>query len=60
MHILVEFDLNEGLPDLIDIAWCGSVFKQRLDYAGILFRCVVCKEVGHLRHQCFSHARTKL
>jgi hypothetical protein len=33
-RILVEFDLNDGLPAEIDIDWCGNVFQQRLDYWG--------------------------
>jgi len=53
-RIMVEFDLNYGLPAEIDIDWHGNVFQQRLDYLGVTFRCLVCKEMGHLRHQCYG------
>jgi hypothetical protein len=50
--ILVEIDVNEGLPAEIDIDWRGYLIQQRLDYVGIPFRCFGCKETGHLRYQC--------
>lgn len=49
-RILVEVDLNEGLPEQIEIAWRGTIFKQRLDYTGVPFRCLICKGTSHLRH----------
>jgi hypothetical protein len=38
--LLVEIDLNEGLPTEMDIVWRGIVYQQRLDYIGVPFRCV--------------------
>jgi hypothetical protein len=32
--------------------WHGTVIQQRLDYLGVPFICAVCKETGHLWHQC--------
>jgi hypothetical protein len=38
-RILVEVDIHEGLPEIMDIEWRGRHTKQRLDYQGIPFRC---------------------
>jgi hypothetical protein len=50
--ILVEMDTFEGLPEEIVIDWRGHLVQQRLDYAGIPFRCSGCKATCHLRYQC--------
>jgi hypothetical protein len=28
------------------------MIQQRLDFLGVSFRCLECKEIGHLKHQC--------
>jgi hypothetical protein len=37
-RILVEIDIHEGLPKVLDIDWRGRHYKQRLDYQGIPFQ----------------------
>jgi hypothetical protein len=51
-RVLVEIDIHEGLPELLDIDWRGRHHKQRLDYQGIPFRCSWCHCTGHLRRDC--------
>jgi hypothetical protein len=51
-RILVEVDLHEGLPEVMDIEWRGRHIKQRLDYQGIPFRCSLCHCTGHLWRDC--------
>jgi len=51
-RILVEVDIHEGLPEVMDIEWCGHHIKQRLDYQGIPFRCSFCHCTGHLQREC--------
>jgi hypothetical protein len=55
--MLVELDLFEGLPTKIEIEWRGMVIQQKLDYMGVPFRCSVCKETGHLRHNCSGNSK---
>lgn len=55
--MLVELDLFEGLPTEIEIEWRGMVIQQKLDYMGVPFRCSVCKETGHLRHNCSGNSK---
>jgi hypothetical protein len=50
--ILVELDIHEGLPEVLDIEWRGRHHKQKLDYQGIPFRCSWCHCTGHLRRDC--------
>jgi len=50
--LLVEFDLDEGLPEGIDICWNDETFHQAIDYLFIPFRCFRCKRTGHLRSKC--------
>jgi hypothetical protein len=51
-RILVEIDIHEGLPKILDIEWRGHHIKQRLDYQGIPFRCNICHCTGHLQKDC--------
>jgi hypothetical protein len=51
-RIMVEIDIHEGLPEVLDIEWRGHHIKQRLDYQGISFRCNWCHCTGHLRRDC--------
>ena len=47
-RILVEMDLRDGLFEELVIKMHGSIWRQRLDYWKIPFRCFSCREVGHL------------
>jgi hypothetical protein len=51
-RILVEIDIHEGLPEVLDIEWRGRHIRQRLDYQGIPFRCNWCHCTCHLRREC--------
>jgi hypothetical protein len=50
--LMVEVDTFAGLPEEIEINWQGTKIQQRLDYAGVPFRCSCCKKTRHLRFQC--------
>jgi hypothetical protein len=50
--ILVEINIHEGLPEVMEIDWRGRRYVQKLDYLGIPFRCSYCHETGHLRKTC--------
>jgi hypothetical protein len=41
--ILVEVDIHGGLLETIEIDWHVFIYKQRLDYLGVLFRCSFCR-----------------
>jgi hypothetical protein len=47
-RVLVEIDIHEGLPEVLDIDWRGRHYKQKLDYQGIPFRCYWCHCTRHL------------
>jgi len=36
-HILVEFDMEMGLPEVIDLQWKGRTIEQEVDYLFIPF-----------------------
>jgi hypothetical protein len=38
-HILVRINLQEGLVEDLELVSRGKVFKQRLHYEGVPFRC---------------------
>jgi hypothetical protein len=50
--VLVEIDIQAGLPEILEIEWRGILIAQRLDYLGIPFRCSYCHRTGHLRRDC--------
>jgi len=50
--LLVEFRMEEGLPENIDIIWNGEIYNQKIDYLFVPFRCFRCQKTGHLRSQC--------
>jgi hypothetical protein len=50
--ILVEIDIHEGLPKVLDIECRGRHIKHRLDYQGIPFRCSWCHCTCHLLRDC--------
>jgi hypothetical protein len=50
--VLIEINIEDGLPAEIRINWGTHVFHQRLDYVGIPFRCLKCRDTGHLKSHC--------
>ena len=59
-QICVEVDLNNPLPDSMEIFLGPSSWIQQLDYETLPFRCRICHEYGHLLRKCprnkFSHS----
>lgn len=51
-RICVEIDLNNPLPDSLEICLGSSSWIQQLDYESIPFRCRICHVYGHLQRQC--------
>ena len=47
-HICVEVDLNNLLPDSMEICMGSSSWIQQLDYETLPFRCRICHEYKHL------------
>lgn len=45
----MEFEVFEALPDELNIFGGDRLFKQRLDFKGVPFRCVICKQTCHLK-----------
>ena len=59
-RICVEVDLNNPLPDSIEICLGPFSWIQQLDYETLPFRCRICREYGKLLRKCprnkFSHS----
>ena len=51
-RISVEIDLNNPLPDSMEICLGSSSWIQQLDYESLPFRCRFCHEYGHLLRHC--------
>ena len=51
-HILIEVDLNNRLPDSMEICMGTSSWIQQQDYENLPFRCIFFHECGHLHHRC--------
>ncbi|XP_057871389.2 uncharacterized protein LOC131077832 [Cryptomeria japonica] len=51
-RICVEVDLNNPLPDSMEICMGSSSWIQQLDYETLPFRCRICHEYGHLHRRC--------
>ncbi|XP_059076766.1 uncharacterized protein LOC131876024 [Cryptomeria japonica] len=51
-RICVEIDLNNPLPNSLEICLGSSSWIQQLDYESLPFHCRVCHEYGHLQWQC--------
>ena len=58
----MEVDLNNPLPNSMEICLGPSSWIQQLDYETLPFRCRICHEYGHLLRKCpqnkFSHSAT--
>ena len=50
--ILVEMDFSGGLPGDIDLIRGNRKHRQRIDYWGIPFRCLMCHRTRHLWEHC--------
>lgn len=50
--LLVEVEFVGGLPGDVDLLWGNRRHRQRIDFWGIPFRCLICHKTGHLREQC--------
>lgn len=57
-QVMVEFDLNKGLPAEVEIIWGNHTFRQRLDYFGVSFRCFKCRCTGHVVARCPQFLRS--
>ena len=61
-RICVEVDLNNLLPDSMEIFLGPSSWIQQLDYETLPFRCRIFREYGHLQCKCpqffFSNSST--
>lgn len=51
-RVLVDLDTLEGLSDSFQIYWEEYILNQCLDYEGILFRCLICHDTGHVKRKC--------
>jgi hypothetical protein len=51
-RICVEVDLNNPLPDSMEICMGSVSWIQQLDYETLPFRCRICHEYGHLLRRC--------
>lgn len=51
-RICVEIDLNNPLPNSLEICIGFATWIQQLDYESLPFRCHFCHEYGHLQRQC--------
>jgi hypothetical protein len=51
-RICVEVDLEEGLPEAINLTVAGWTYVQELDYEQIPFKCRHCHGHGHFAKHC--------
>ena len=47
--LLVEVVFSGGLPGDVDLVWGSRRHRQRVDYWGIPFHCLVCHNTSHLK-----------
>ena len=57
---MIEVDLQDGLYEEIHLEIHGSMWRQRLDYWKIPFRCFSCRQVGHLAKDCKNSEQRSL
>lgn len=57
--VMVEMDMRPGLPAEVEVVWGSRVWRQRLDFYKIPFRCFACRKIGHVQANCssFRHHR---
>ena len=51
-RVMVELDTAEGLPFETEVTWGVKVFRKKLDYLHIPFRCFYCINMGHVKGHC--------
>ena len=59
-RICVEVDLNNPLPDSMEICMGSISWIQQLDYETLPFRCRLCHEYGHLLRRCPRYKNSSL
>lgn len=57
-RIYVEIDLNNPLPESLEICIGLDSWIQQIDYESLPFRCRFCHEYGHLHRQCPRVSKT--
>ena len=50
--LLVQIDVSQGLLEELEIQWRGLSTVQKLDYWKVLFRCLICRRIRHLKDSC--------
>jgi hypothetical protein len=50
--IHIEVDVKDGLIGSMDHVHGDKVWKQKVDYWNIMFRCFRCHEIRHVQAQC--------
>ena len=51
-YLLVEVDITKGLVSQFEVKRGDMMFLQDVDYWKALFKCMVCKDIGHLKAKC--------
>jgi hypothetical protein len=51
-RVLVELEVEEGLPAKLDIHWEGGIHVQRLDFMKVPFCYHRCRKTRHLKRDC--------
>ena len=59
-RICVEVDLNNPLPNSMEICMGSVSWIQQLDYETLPFRCRLCHEYGHLLRRCPRYKNSSL
>lgn len=58
--ICVEVDLEEGLPEAINLTVAGWSYVQELDYEQLPFKCRHCHSHGHFAKNCKKRAEEQV
>jgi hypothetical protein len=59
-RICVEVDLEEGLPEAINLTAAGWTYVQELDYEQLPFKCRHCHGHGHFAKHCKKKAEEQV
>jgi hypothetical protein len=59
-RICVEVDLEEGLPEAINLTVAGWTHVQELDYEQLPFKCRHCHGYGHFAKHCKKKAEEQV
>jgi hypothetical protein len=55
-RVLVELEVEDGLPAELDIHWEGGIHVQRLDFFKVPFCYHRCRKTRHLKRDCLGFA----